>query len=104
MKFDYHDNNFEERCGREVETTMRQVLFVFHVSLVHSERWTTVSWIIRLSSFYYCALLFFGSFVQYFHRFFNARSIVRSIVSCICRAVLLYGIVYTCVRKLKTLC
>ena len=103
VKFDYHDNNFKEKCGREVETAMRLVLFVFHISLVHIERLTTVSWIICLSSFYYCAVLFFGSCVLYFHPFFYAQSIVHSIVSCVCRAVLLYGIVYTCIRKLKTL-
>ena len=73
---------------------MRQVLFVFHISLVHSERSTTVSLIICLSSFYYCAVLFFGSCVQYFHHFFHARSIVYSIVLCLPCCIALWDCVY----------
>ena len=94
VKFDYHDNNFKEKCGREVETAMRQVLFVFHISLVHIERWTTVSWIICLSSFCYCAVLFFGSCVLYFHRFFHARSIVVCCIMCLPCCIALWDCVY----------
>ena len=107
VKFDYHDNNFKEKCGREVETAMRQVLFVFHISLVHIERWTTVNWIICLSSFYYCAVLFFGSSVCYIFTVFFMPGRLLFVVSCVCCLLyhvfaVLYCSMGLCIRVSKS--